>query len=245
MKNTLKILLFALFASFVVYLLKFSPYSRYFFEYAGRQELQQKFFEARNTFGPWAAVVFVGMYAFSIMLFIPASVFNTVGAVVFGKWYGLFLNIIGANVGGVLSFYTARYLLRDMVSRFLKTKHFKSFDDRMGTHGFSVILYMRLMFIPFTYLSFAVGMSKVRFKDFFWGTLLGILPGIFVVTFLADAVKTFISKGMKPEHLLNFEIIMPLGLFVFSFFIPPLVKHFRKKFFVTAALEEEAKEFEK
>jgi uncharacterized membrane protein YdjX (TVP38/TMEM64 family) len=244
MKNQLKLFLLFLFVCLVIYILQFSPWSHFFNTEDGRQQLQEGFLGIKDRLGIWGQLIFIGVYALSIMLFIPASVFTTIGGVVFGKWEGLLLNLIAANIGGVLSFFTARYLLRDMIGKLLQKK-MKKMDDKIGEHGFSIILYMRLLFVPFTYLNFAAGVSKIKFKDFFWSTLFGIIPGIFVMTFLADAVKKFIARGMKPAELWNFDIIMPLVLFAFSFFIPPLVKHFRKKFSITQDMEKETEELEK
>lgn len=244
MKNLLKIAAFFLFICVIVYILKFSPWSVYFYTEEGRLLLQQKFLKSYNELGMWAGLIFAGLYALSVLLFVPASLFTSIGGVVFGKWQGLLLNLIGANVGGALSFFAARYMLRDFVGKMLKSKNFTKFDDRIETHGFSIILYMRLLFVPFTYLSFAAGLSKIKFRDFFWSTFCGIIPGIFVVTFLADAVKRVIKTYKSPSDLLTFDIIMPLVLFVFSFFIPPIIKHFRKRFFVTEAIEKKAEELE-
>jgi uncharacterized membrane protein YdjX (TVP38/TMEM64 family) len=244
MKTLLKLALFFIFVSVIVYVMKFSPWSAYFYTDAGRLELQKEFTRTYNELGSWAGVIFAGIYALSVLLFIPASVFTSIGGVVFGKWQGLLLNLIGANVGGVISFFAARYLLREIVSKILKGKHFKKFDDKIETHGFSIILYMRLLFVPFTYLSFAAGLSKIKFRDFFWSTFLGIIPGIAVVTFLADAVKRAVKNYSSPADLLTVDILLPVALFIFSFFIPPLIKHFKKKFFVTAEIEKETEAME-
>lgn len=242
MKNFIKLFLFFIFLIIVIYILKFSPFSKYFFTEEGRVLLQEKFQYYTQKVGLWGVFIFIAFYALSIMLFVPASVFTSIGGVIFGNWLGLLINFIGAIIGGVLSFFTARYLLRDMAAKILQHRHFKKFDDKIAEHGFSVILYMRLMFVPFTYLSFAAGISKIDFKSFFLGTLFGVAPGILVITFLAAAIKKIFLTYKSPLDLLRIDIILPVALFIFSFFIPPIIKHFRNKFYISGELEKEIEE---
>jgi len=241
-KKFIKIILFLIFLGIVIYILKFSPLSYYFFTDEGRIILQEKFQYYTQKIGIWGIFVFIGFYALSIMLFVPASVFTSIGGVVFGNWLGFLINYISALIGGVLSFLIARYLLRDFAAKILQHKHFKKFDDKIAERGFSIILYMRLMFVPFTYLSFAAGVSQINFKSFFLGTVFGVGPGILVITFLASAVKQLILIYKSPLDLLRPDIILPVALFIFSFFIPPLIKHYKEKFYISNELEKEIEE---
>lgn len=239
MKNKIKFILFAVFLCFVIYLLKFSPASYYFFTDEGKEIFSQKFQYYLNQIGIWAPFIFIGFFALSIMLFIPASVFTSIGGLIFGHWFGLVVNIIGVIIGGILSFFTSRYMLRDTTAKFLQKGHFKRFDDSVEKHGLSIMIYLRLMFVPFTYLSFAAGLSKIKFRDFLWGTIIGVTPGIIVITFLAVAVKQLIVTYKTPADLLRPDIIIPLILFVFSFFIPPVIKHYKNKFNISDDIEKE------
>jgi uncharacterized membrane protein YdjX (TVP38/TMEM64 family) len=239
MKGYVKYVLLVLFAALVVYILKFSPLSYYFFDAQGKEIFAQKFGVYLQKIGPWAPLIFIGCYVLSIVFFIPASVFTSLGGVLFGNWTGLLLNVIAANIGGICSFLIARYLLRDAAGKMLQKGHFKKLDDKVEEHGFSVLIYLRLMFVPFTYLSFAAGLSKMKLRDFFWATLIGVIPGLVVVTFLAVAVKKLLLTYKQPADVLRPDIIFPVLLFAFSFFIPAIIKHFRKKFYVTKGIEKE------
>jgi uncharacterized membrane protein YdjX (TVP38/TMEM64 family) len=241
MKKSLKYLLLAAFVAIVVYILKFSPLSYYFFTEQGKQIFGEHFKTYLGGLGAWAPFIFIGCYTLSVVFFVPATVFTSLGAVVFGNWGGLVLNLIAANIGGALSFLTARYLLRDAAGKLLQKGRFKKLDDAAERHGFSILIYLRLMFVPFTYLNFAAGLSKMKFKDFFWSTFIGIIPGITVVTFLAAAVKKLLVTYKQPSDALRPDIILPLALFAFSFFIPTIIKHFRNKFYVTGEIEKEIK----
>ncbi len=239
MKKGLRVILVAFFIALVIYLLKFSPVSYYLLTSQGRDIFIEKFSTYMTRLGPWAPFVFILLYSLSIIFFVPASVFTSIGAVVFGQWYGMLLNIIGANIGGVLSFLMARYLLRDFAAKILQSGRFKRFDDKIEEHGFSILIYLRLMFVPFTYLNFAAGLSKIKFKSFFWSTFVGIIPGLVVITFFVGAIKDLLLHHKQLGDFFRPDIILPFLLFIFSFFIPAIIKRFRQKFFITDDIEQE------
>ena len=232
MKGYHKAVLLVLFAAVVIYALKFSPLSNYLFTQEGREASNAEFKVFIEGLGFWGPFIFVGCYALSLMFFIPASIFTTLGGLIFGSWFGLLLNVIGALLGGTAAFLMSRYLMRGFAAKLLEKGHFKKIDDKAEEHGFSIIVYLRLMFVPYTYLSFAAGLSKIKFADFFWGTLAGVIPGLAVVTFLAVAVKQLFLTYKGLGDLLRPDIIGPLLLFGVSFTIPSIVKHFKKKFYV-------------
>lgn len=239
MKTYLKYLLLIVFLAVVIYILKFSPLSYYFFTAEGGEIFRQKFGAYMQQIGPWAPFLFIGCYVLSVVFFIPASVFTTLGAILFSGWMGLLLNIIAANIGGLISFFVARYLLRDAAGKLLQKGQFKKLDDKVEEHGFSILIYLRLMFVPFTYLNFACGLSKMKFRDYFWATFIGVVPGLVVVTFLAAAIKKLLLTYKQPSDALRPDIILPVLLFGFSFFIPAIIKQFKKKFYVTKEIEKE------
>jgi uncharacterized membrane protein YdjX (TVP38/TMEM64 family) len=240
MKKTIKYILAACFLAVVVYVLKFSPLSYYIFDAHGRNLFVERFEVYMLQWGALAPLIFIGFYSICVLFFIPASVPTSIGGLIFGEWVGLFYNIIGAMIGGSLSFFLARYLLRDIAMKLMALAHFKTLDDKVEEHGFSIMVYLRLLFVPFTYLSFASGLSKIRFSQFFWGTLTGVIPGLAVVTFFVSAMKQLLLTYKTPADLLRFNIIFPVALFIFSFFIPPIIKQFKKRFNVTKEIEEEA-----
>ncbi|MEI7641077.1 MAG: VTT domain-containing protein [bacterium] len=239
MNKIFKYLLLVLFIAAVFYVLKVSPLSEYIFTGGGRKIFMEKFSGYMQTLGIWAPFMFVLIYAVSLIFFVPASVFTSIGGIVFGPWFGLFLNVTGAMIGGTISFFMARYMLREIASKVLQSGHFKKLDDGAAEHGFSIIIYLRLMFVPYTYLNFAIGLSKIKFKDFFWATLIGVIPGLAVITFLMSAVKNLMLTYKTWLDVLRPDILGPLALFIFSFFIPAILKHFKKKFNITKEIEEE------
>ena len=68
-------------------------------------------------------------------------------------------------------------------------RRLKAFDDAIGRNGFATVLYMRLLYFPFTPMNFGMGLTQVRFRDYLAGTAIGILVGTFILTFFVGTIK--------------------------------------------------------
>jgi uncharacterized membrane protein YdjX (TVP38/TMEM64 family) len=128
--------------------------------------------------------------------------------------------------GASLAFFIGRYLGRDFAASLIGGK-LKIYDDAIERNGFATVLYLRLLYFPFTPMNFGMGLTKVRFWDYFWGTALGILAGTFIFTFFIGALKEVWSSGQW-GNLISWKIAFSVGLFIFSFLIPKLVKKIKK-----------------
>lgn len=168
-------------------------------EYADPREIAG-FFRGLGT--PWwSPLVFILLYAIATALGAPGVVPTLAGGAIFGVLRGMLYNTIGANVGALLAFLVARYLGRDYIARVLKGRA-ADLDEKIGEHGFSTILYLRLIpLVPFNALNFGAGISRVSLRDYVLGSLIGMLPGTLVYTYFADALIRGTAAARKEAFL--------------------------------------------
>lgn len=172
--------------------------------------------------GGWAPLAYILLYSLGICLFLPATLLTAVGAAIFGPYFGFLYVWLGAMLGASLAFLIGRYFGRDFAASLIGGR-LKQYDDAIERKGFATVLYLRLVYFPFTPMSFGMGLTKVRFRDYFIGTALGIMVGTFIFTFFVGTVKeAWVSGGWA--GLLNWRLFLALALFIFSFFIPKFVK---------------------
>ena len=172
-----------------------------------------------GRFGLLAPLAHVVVYAVGSTALVPATVFTLMGAVMFGKFLGGIYNLVGATAGAALSFLLARSLGRDFAAR-LATGRLQDLDARAGEHGFMLICYLRLAYLPFAPLNYAVGLTRIRFPDYLLGSALGMLPGIFLITAFVDELTNLGS----PADLLTNRFLLLLILFGLSLLLPVMVK---------------------
>ena len=172
--------------------------------------------------GIWAPVVFMFIYAAGLCIFLPGTLLTALGAAIFGPYWGFLYVWFGAMAGASAAFFIGRTLGRDFAASLTGDK-LKKYDDGIERNGFATVLYLRLVYFPFTPMNFGMGLTKVRFRDYFAGTGLGIIVGTFIFTFFIGTLKDVWASGNWGE-LISFKVFFSIGLFIFSFFIPKIIK---------------------
>lgn len=210
----IKISILILFIAVAIYLVRFSPAKQYL-----TTEQLGLFLDSA---GIWAPLMFVLIYATGVCLFIPGTLLTALGAAVFGPYWGFLYVWIGAMIGASLAFLIGRYLGRGFAASLIGDR-LKRYDDSIGRNGFTTVLYLRLIYFPFTPMNFGMGLTKVRFRDYFSGTALGIIVGTFIFTFFVGTVRDVWADG-RWEELLSGKVFFSIALFIFSFFIPKLLR---------------------
>jgi uncharacterized membrane protein YdjX (TVP38/TMEM64 family) len=175
--------------------------------------------------GIWAPVAFIFIYAVGVCLFVPGTLLTGIGAAIFGPWWGFVYVWIGAMIGAGTAFWIGRTLGRDLAASLIGNR-LQRYDEAIERNGFATVLYLRLVYFPFTPLNFGMGLTRVRFGDYFFGTALGIIVGTFIFTFFIGTLKEVWVTG-NWAALLSLKVFFSVGLFIFSFFIPRIIKRWR------------------
>src|SRR4030042_4197756 len=212
-RSLIKAAVLTLFIVAAIFLVRFSPVKKYL------TIEQVAFFLASAGF--WAPLMFVFIYAGGVCLFLPGTLLTAMGAAVFGSYWGFIYVWLGAMIGSSLAFFIGRYLGRDFAASLIGDR-LKKYDEAIARNGFATVLYLRLVYFPFTPMNFGMGLTRGRFKDYLWGTGLGILAGTFIFTFFIGTVKEVWATGQW-ANLLNWKVFFSLGLFVLSLFIPKII----------------------
>jgi len=177
--------------------------------------------------GFWAPLVFVLIHAASICLFLPASLLTVLGAAIFGAYWGFLYVWIGAMAGASGGFFIGRTLGRDFVSG-LMGNGLRKYDKAIERNGFLTVLYLRLINLPFTPLNFGMGLTRVRFRDFILGTGLGVIGGLFVLTFFGVVLRDAWVSG-NWERLVSPKAFIAVSLMILLMFVPVAVIKIRGK----------------
>ena len=75
-------------------------------------------------------------------------------------------------------------------------------------------------------MNFGMGLTGIKFGDYLLGTGLGIIVGVFMFTFFIGTIRDVWMSGEWAD-LYSPKVLASLGLFIFSFFIPVLIKKVR------------------
>lgn len=159
---------------------------------------------------------FIILYIAQTALSLPgAAILSLAAGAVFGAVTGTLYVNIGATVGATLAFLVARYLFRDAVLRKFGA-NLEKVNRELEQRGFNYLLFLRLVpAFPFFLVNLGAGLTKLPLRTFFFGTMIGIIPGSFVFCNAGASFATIssMSEVASPRVLGSFAL---LGLFAIS-----------------------------
>ncbi|MDD3889978.1 MAG: TVP38/TMEM64 family protein [Syntrophomonadaceae bacterium] len=181
----------------------------YYFVPAIKVNINQAFFILSNVdvdlvrgyilgFGIWAPVVsFLLMVLQSVIAPLPAFIITFANAGLFGWVKGAVLSWSSAMAGAALCFYIAKFLGREAVEKLTSRTALEKVDQFFKQYGSYAILIARLLpFISFDIVSYAAGLTSMRFWPFFIATGIGQLPATIVYSYiggmLTGTTRTFV-----------------------------------------------------
>jgi uncharacterized membrane protein YdjX (TVP38/TMEM64 family) len=160
--------------------------------------------------GALAPLVFVALLVVQAVIApLPAPALAIVGGYGFGVVEGFLLTWLGCLIGGVISFGISRRLGRSFVAespRAVRLDHF------MEDHGAILIFVLRLIpLVSFDAISYAAGLSSIRFRAFLLATALGMVPGTFAFVFVGGS-----GSGSRTWAVLLGLAVLAAGAYVFQ-----------------------------
>ena len=153
------------------------------------------------------------------------------GGFIFGKWIGTLLVVLSLTLGSCALYLLGKFFFLNIIKEnFLsKFKHLESkFRDK---EFFIMIIYRIVATIPFGIANLLPVLFDVKLKNYFFGTAIGILPSIFILTSLGSGLEKVIGLNEEMPSLMvvikSPDIYMPLIGFILIFIITFFL---RKKF---------------
>ncbi len=160
------------------------------------------------SYGAYSEVIYILMQALRPFTFLPVTPFSIAGGYIFGHLYGLFLTTIGTTLSAMITFGLSRYLFRDYVKKSLSGRY-AGIGERFDKNGIFVIMAIRLIpVIPFDAVGYLAGVSNIGFTEYMIGTVLGELPGAFVLTMLGSNLKNIGSPYFAVSLVLAVILIL-------------------------------------
>lgn len=138
--------------------------------------------------GGWGALIVVmGIAVILVVPVVPATVLQVGAGLVFGPWLGFGLSLLGDVIGALVGFAIARRWGHQVVRTRLSAPEQGAFDDLCVRITPTGMLLLRVLPGPaYTLVSFAAGCSSMPWWQYLLGSLLGVAPGLLVLTVAGD-----------------------------------------------------------
>ena len=137
---------------------------------------------------------------------------------IFGKWLGTFILIIGMTIGATILYIIGNYFFKDIIKEKFLIK-FKNLETKFKKSEFIYLLAYRFIGgIPFALSNVLPCIFNVRVSNFFWATLIGLTPQLFLVVSIGSGLEKIIEQNLETpkitEMLFSPDIYIPLSIFV-------------------------------
>tara|TARA_B100000767_G_scaffold25494_1_gene22389 strand:+ start:171 stop:890 length:720 start_codon:yes stop_codon:yes gene_type:complete len=159
-------------------------------------------------------ILFSTIWVFAAGFGSPLAIF---AGFIFGKWLGLLFAVVGMTLGATLLYIFANYFLKEMIrDKFLN--RFKNLEEKFKKSEFIYLLIYRFVGgIPFQIQNILPCIFNVKISNFFWSTLLGIMPSLFLLISVGSGLEKIINQNLEAPSMMNLitspSIYIPLTAF--------------------------------
>ncbi len=153
------------------------------------------------------------------------------GGFILGKWIGTVVVVIGLSIGGTFLYIFGNYFLKDLVREKFLNKYQNLEIKFKKSEFFYLLVYRFIGGIPWVISCLLPTIFNVRVVNFFFATLIGIIPQIFLAVSIGSGIEKLIDKNSEApgffELISSSEIYIPL----IGFFILVILGFFGRKIF--------------
>jgi uncharacterized membrane protein YdjX (TVP38/TMEM64 family) len=170
--------------------------------------------------GLWyAPIALILAYGIGCIFAAPASIFIIAAGVVWGWKLGASYAMAGGLLGASLSYFVGRFLGEGLLDRFGRAG--AAVKTQVENGGFRAMLIARLIpGPPFAVWNYGAGVAHMKFRDYFFATLIGMLPAHLVMAYSADAIFNGTLSGGAAVRRLAVVMLLLLAIVL----IPTIVK---------------------
>ena len=150
----------------------------------------------------WAPLLVLGAYLGGGLVAFPLIVLIAATAAAFGPILGFAYGLIGSIASAVLMYAVGAWLGRRALQS-LFSPRLNRIREAIDDRGVAAIAAIRLVPVaPFTVVNLLAGACQIRLADYVLGTILGLLPGLMLMSALGYQVFRFMAEPSLIDFLL-------------------------------------------
>ena len=190
------------------------------------------FFELKNSNLFLISITFLLLTILWVFPFLGfGSPVALLGGFIFGKWIGTLLVISGLSIGATFIYLFGNYFLKELI-RYNFLNKFKKLEQKFKKSEFIYLLLFRLVGgIPWQLQCILPILFNVKLKNYFFSTLLGIVPGVFVFVSIGSGLEKVIDQNSEIPGITDIIFSADIYLPILAFFGLILLSIFLRKFF--------------
>jgi len=180
-------------------------------------------------------IVFIIFLIFTILWVFPFLGFGSpialLGGFVFGKWVGTVVVVLGLSIGATFLYIFGNYFLKDLIREKFLNK-FINLEIKFKKSEFNYLLAYRFLGgIPWQLSCLLPTLFNVKTRNFFFATLIGIIPQIFLVVSIGSGLEKIIDQNIEMPGMTDIIFSKDIYIPILAFLSLVIVTIFLRKLF--------------
>ena len=161
-------------------------------------------------------LIFTILWVFPFLGF--GSPIALIGGFIFGKWIGTFVVVIGMSVGATFLYVFGNYFLKDLIREKFLNKYQNLEKKFKESEFYYLLIYRFIGGIPWQLSCILPTIFDVKIKNFFFASLIGIVPQIFLAVSIGSGLEKIIDQNIEvpkiKDVIFSPEIYIPILAFL-------------------------------
>ena len=190
------------------------------------------FFELKNSN---LLLLFIFFLIFSILWVFPFLGFGSpialLGGFLFGPWIGTIVVVLGLSIGATFLYIFGNFFLKDLIREKFLNKYQKLEMKFKKSEFIYLLLYRFVGGVPWQLSCLLPTIFNVKVKNFFFASLIGIIPQIFLAVSIGSGLEKVIDENSELPGIADIIFSPDIYIPIFAFFGLILVTIFFRKIF--------------
>ena len=147
------------------------------------------------------ALMFFGVYVFSVIALIPTLPLNLLAGMIWGPWFGGVMAGCASTSGAAVTFLVARSMLGDIFARRFDNEMVTRVQQEFETKGWLFVGLMRINPVfPTGILNYVLGLTSIRFRPYLAATAVFLLPPSVVIAWIGKESGSLVLAGTAADR---------------------------------------------
>ena len=190
------------------------------------------FFELKNSNLFLISIIFLLLTILWVFPFLgfgsPVALF---GGFIFGKWIGTLIVVLGLSIGATLLYIFGNYFLKDFIREKFLNKYQRLEMKFKKSEFIYLLIYRFIGGIPWQLSCLLPTLFNVKVKNFFFATIIGIIPQIFLAVSIGSGLEKLIDQNSEVPKITDVIFSQDIYVPILAFFTLILFTIFLRKIF--------------
>ena len=196
------------------------------------RENRNYFFELKQTNLFLLSIVFLGLTILWVFPFLGfGSPVALLGGFIFGQVIGTLVVVLGLSIGATFLYLFGNYFLKEFIKeKFLN--RFSNLEIKFKKSEFIYLLIYRFVGgIPWQLSCLLPTIFNVKVINFFFATLIGIIPQIFLAVSIGSGLEKIIDQNLEAPGIMDLIFSKDIYIPILAFFGLVIITIFIRKIF--------------